>query len=457
MKRLLTIFLTLCMVLSISGVSAWADGEEGWQEEAPMSKGKINFSVATVGDKIYTIGGRYSPELNEIYNTTTGTWETGASVPIPKKFSTCAVVGEKIYMFGIDENYTIPVMQIYDTKTNTWTSSEDVPQIKTVEGFSAVAVNNKVYFIMYNSESKLTNVQIFDTITGVWTTGSDIGNIGYNGIVSIENNIYSIGGGSAATSKCIYKYDIEEDNWTKVSEMPNKKTELSACANGNNIYVTGGRINGSSSNLVYIYDITNDTWTKEIPMSEIRIMHGSVIVNGKLYVMGGNSISDNLNTMESLKIGDSTDTDNKLSVLLNTGETVQLSVSYNLTDNTNFTWSSTNEAVATVDANGKVTAVGEGQADIYAENADGTFKEYIPVKVVEGTADEMRLAVHLKAGDNSNLYLSDDPSLVTWTSMDESVAIVSASGKVTAVKKGLAIIQGELEGQTYQIYVRVNV
>ncbi|QHI72005.1 Ig-like domain-containing protein [Aminipila terrae] len=146
----------------------------------------------------------------------------------------------------------------------------------------------------------------------------------------------------------------------------------------------------------------------------------------------------------------------KLSVLLNEGENIQLSTSYNLDNNKNFTWSSTNEAVAKVDENGKVNAIAEGTADIYAQNADGTFKEYIPVKVVKGVADELRLAAHLEIGEKAKLYLTDDASKVTWTSMDSSIATVAADGQVTGVKKGLAIVKAEMNGQSYQIYVRVN-
>ncbi|MHC1722983.1 MAG: Ig-like domain-containing protein [Aminipila sp.] len=145
----------------------------------------------------------------------------------------------------------------------------------------------------------------------------------------------------------------------------------------------------------------------------------------------------------------------KLSVLLNEGEAVQLSTSFNLDNNKKYTWNSTNEAVATVDANGKVTAIAEGTADIYAQSTDGAFKEYIPVKVLE-LADEQRLAVHLKTGEKAKLYLADDASKVTWSSMDSSIATVSADGQVTGVKKGLAIVKAELDGQAYQIYVRVN-
>lgn len=78
------------------------------------------------------------------------------------------------------------------------------------------------------------------------------------------------------------------------------------------------------------------------------------------------------------------------------------------------------------------------------------------MKVVDGIADELRLAVHLSAGQKAKLYLADDPSTVTWSALDTAVASVSETGEVTAVKKGLCIVQGEINGEIYNIYVRVE-
>lgn len=146
----------------------------------------------------------------------------------------------------------------------------------------------------------------------------------------------------------------------------------------------------------------------------------------------------------------------KLSVLLNSAETVQLSVTYNLQDNTDLIWKSSNPAVAIVSANGRVTALSEGLAYVYAVNKEGTFKEYMPVRVVKVGADDMRLAMHLMTGQRTRLYLTDNQAQVTWRSLDQSVAMVSSTGVVTGVSPGLAIVQAEYGGELYRIYVRVN-
>lgn len=154
-------------------------------------------------------------------------------------------------------------------------------------------------------------------------------------------------------------------------------------------------------------------------------------------------------------VKEGSETGSRLSVLLETNEQTQLSLSQDLALNAEYIWSSEDATVATVDTNGLVTAVGEGVAKIYAESQDGTFKEYISVRVSEKIADELRIALDLNVGKSARLYLSDNEDIV-WTSMDPSVATVDETGKVTAVKKGLAIIQAEDNGETYQIYVRAR-
>ena len=115
-----------------------------------------------------------------------------------------------------------------------------------------------------------------------------------------------------------------------------------------------------------------------------------------------------------------------------------------------FAWSTSDEKVATVDENGKVTAVAAGTATITATTTDGgkTAKCEVTVEAkvipVEGvTVDKETL--EMVEGDEATLAATVAPEeatdkSVTWTSSDEAVATVDAEGKVTAVAPGTATI-----------------
>ena len=114
-------------------------------------------------------------------------------------------------------------------------------------------------------------------------------------------------------------------------------------------------------------------------------------------------------------------------------------------------WSSDNENVATVDASGKVTAVGVGQARITA--TPEVFEEASPAECVvtvnkndvqiEGVALS-ETAVEIKPGDKLQLSASvlpeGSPQGVTWSSSNAEVALVDEAGLVTAIAEGTAVV-----------------
>jgi uncharacterized protein YjdB len=120
----------------------------------------------------------------------------------------------------------------------------------------------------------------------------------------------------------------------------------------------------------------------------------------------------------------------------------------NATDKT-VTWSSSNEKIATVDSNGKVTAVGKGTATITAAANDGSGKKgtckvtvELPVKKItlnKSTASVLKgktLTLEVKSVSPSNA----NNKKVTWSSSNKSVATVDKNGKVTTKKAGKATI-----------------
>ena len=145
---------------------------------------------------------------------------------------------------------------------------------------------------------------------------------------------------------------------------------------------------------------------------------------------------------------------NKKTLSLDVPETYQLTATITPADASNkvLTWTSSNEAAATVDQNGLVTAVGNGTAVITATATDGTgISASCTVTVVDPanipvtsiTLDKTSL--ELEALETWQLTAVVSPGnaankKLRWTSSDENVATVDENGKVTALAKGTAVI-----------------
>ncbi|OOB79182.1 MAG: hypothetical protein BEN18_04600 [Epulopiscium sp. Nuni2H_MBin001] len=120
--------------------------------------------------------------------------------------------------------------------------------------------------------------------------------------------------------------------------------------------------------------------------------------------------------------------------------------------NQQVTWSSSNESVATVDANGLVKGVGNGTAVITVTTDDGAKTDTITVVVSAIAATSITLnksADVLLVNDDSKSYTqlvaTVMPSDATnqelvWSSSDPSVATVDPTGFVSAVKTGVTTI-----------------
>jgi uncharacterized protein (TIGR02145 family) len=158
---------------------------------------------------------------------------------------------------------------------------------------------------------------------------------------------------------------------------------------------------------------------------------------------------------------------NKSELTLLPGDTETLSATVNPENagNKNISWSSNNTSVATVDAAGKVTAMGVGTAIITVTTEDGgkTAECTVavnPIAVTSVTLSQSSLS--LTKGSTSTLTATVAPTnatdkTVTWSSNNTNVATVDANGKVTAVSGGSATITASAGGKSATCSVTVTV
>ena len=146
---------------------------------------------------------------------------------------------------------------------------------------------------------------------------------------------------------------------------------------------------------------------------------------------------------------------------LSTGSVMEMTAAVSPTGNT-ATWTSDDETVATVEADGTVTAKAPGIAMITV--TAGGVSQTCGVAVYDQTVTSVKLnrtSVDLTVNDSIGLtaYVDPDDAVnkdVVWTSDDENVATVNSSGTVTAVGKGSTTVKAQSGGQSAACSVEVT-
>lgn len=151
------------------------------------------------------------------------------------------------------------------------------------------------------------------------------------------------------------------------------------------------------------------------------------------------------------------------------GKTIDLNISV-LPDTFNkedeIVYVSGNDNIATVDTNGKITAVNKGDTNItiYSKNSS-SVKLTIPVTVVIYTSDIQLNSTAVNLNNEKQTYqieytvLPDDATnkKVKFTSEDENIAKVNSDGKISAIRNGQTKIIIETEDGKQREEIDVNI
>lgn len=130
-----------------------------------------------------------------------------------------------------------------------------------------------------------------------------------------------------------------------------------------------------------------------------------------------------------------------------------------------YTWTSSDEDIATVDENGRVTAKKSGIAGITVTTDPGNLSATCtltvgdtPIKHFMITPTDLKLSLN----NSSQLYPVFTPSdasnkTVFWESEDETIATVDQNGLVTGIKAGFTYIKATTEVGNLSAYCQIQV
>ena len=161
---------------------------------------------------------------------------------------------------------------------------------------------------------------------------------------------------------------------------------------------------------------------------------------------------------------------NKSAITLTEGdsETLTATIKPDNATNKKYSWKSSDSAVASVSADGKVTAIKPGSATITVTTEDGgkTASCQVTVNARSYAVESISLnksVITLTEGDSETLTATIKPDNATnkkysWKSSDDKIATIAADGKVTAIKPGSATITVTTEdgGKTASCQVTVK-
>lgn len=117
------------------------------------------------------------------------------------------------------------------------------------------------------------------------------------------------------------------------------------------------------------------------------------------------------------------------------------------------TWASSNNSIATVDANGVVTGKKKGSVTIIGTSSVGT-QASVTITVSNPSLSSTKVTLYLKETQKLTVY--GGSGKITWSSSNKKVAKVDKNGKITALKKGTCYIYAKRNGVKLKCKVTVK-
>lgn len=179
-----------------------------WETKTAMPTSRMHLCANEVNGKIYLIGGRTGGPssivgLNEVYDVVNDSWTTKTPLYNPVDGYASVVVDGKIYVLGGFEglHHGVPVdfNQIYDTETDTWSSGAQMPEIvrdAAAGATTGILAPKRIYVIGGGPDMRAFNfTQVYNPENDSWAIGAEMPTSrGWLAVAVVNDLIYAIGG-----------------------------------------------------------------------------------------------------------------------------------------------------------------------------------------------------------------------------------------------------------------------
>jgi N-acetylneuraminic acid mutarotase len=116
--------------------------------------------------------------------------------------------------------------------------------------------------------------------------------------VQIGDKLYIMGGFTEDyknVTNRMYVFDLTNETWTRLADLPETQTHQGVCTDGRFIYVIGGQVGTPYNSAIgrrstthsYKYDTQTDTWSSFIEAPAVRLQPACQLIGSKIYLIGG--------------------------------------------------------------------------------------------------------------------------------------------------------------------------
>jgi uncharacterized protein (TIGR03437 family) len=254
-------------------------------------------ATGVIGGTVYVVGGATTSgdvAINQIYDSTTNTWTTGAPMPTARYVPAGAVVNNVLYVIGGKLNGSqLSVVEAYDATTDTW-STNNSPMPTPRDSLKAVVNDGIIYVIggFNNGSHRLTTVESYNPASDTWTKEAPL-SVGKSSFAAglIGSTIVAAAGlaDSGGATGDNEGYQSSVGPWEALAPDPTPRWDGCSASISGQLYFAGGRNNAGPVNVVESFNLEENRWNTLAPMPLAASTPGEAEVGNLLYCFGGNS------------------------------------------------------------------------------------------------------------------------------------------------------------------------
>jgi len=225
---------------------------DSWDERAPHPLALHHAPMAAHAGLVFTLGGYLSPGFSPsgevfAYDPMTDSWAPRAPMPEARGAGGAATIGDRIYVIGGvgPGNSLRAAVLIYDPIADDWSSGMDMPTPR--EHLAVATLDGLVYAAggrMFSAASNSDVLEAYDPVANSWSSLSPMptarGGIA-GAALEVAGLLFVFGGESnALTFRASEAYDPGSDTWMAYAQMPTCRHGLAAAAIGGAVHIVAG-------------------------------------------------------------------------------------------------------------------------------------------------------------------------------------------------------------------------